>query len=100
MDKLLINKFNERMKDIYFTAKKVVKYNATIFWQMVCEQGGYETAKRLLDGNDNTQGFATLAHLYGKPELTMEWLIYYNQEFRVLFSKEEIEICKIRLGVE
>jgi len=97
---LLISEFDGQMRDIYYNAKKIANYNATVFWRMVCEHDGYEAAKRLLAGDDNTQGFTTLAFIHGKPELTMEYLIYYNKKFHVLFTQDEINTCKSRLGIK
>ena len=99
MNKELIEEFHNKMKNIYYDAKKEVKYNATRFFSMIEKYGGYETAKKLLVNNDNTQGFTTLFML-GRKDFTMEYLIVYDQKFHCLFSTEELLICKQRLGVE
>lgn len=38
--KTLDNKFHEDMNNIYFTAKKELKYNASRFIQLVSREGG------------------------------------------------------------
>ena len=99
MSQELIQEFHNKMEDIYYAAKKEVKYNANRFFLMIGKYGGYETAKKLLISNDNTQGFTTLFML-GRKDLTMEYLILYNEKFHCLFSTEELFICKQRLGVK
>lgn len=32
-----------------------------------------------------------------KPELTMEWMIWHNPKFHVLFTVQQLEICRKRL---
>lgn len=54
MNAQLIQEFHNRMEDMYYAAKREAKYNATIFFRMINEHGGYEAAKRLLAGDDNT----------------------------------------------
>ena len=97
MDEKLINEFHNKMEEIYYNAKREVKYNATIFFRMVNEHRGYGAAKRLLAGNDNTDGLATLIML-GRKDLTMEYLILENEKFHCLFTSDELQICRERLG--
>jgi hypothetical protein len=44
----LNEKFNQAMWNIYYTAKKKCKYNATLFMRMLSEYGGVKTAQMLL----------------------------------------------------
>jgi len=43
------------MINIYHEAKKM-KSNPSYFWQMVCEKGGYETAKQVLSNEQRLWG--------------------------------------------
>jgi len=57
--RVLENKFHNDMVNIYHSAKKL-KYNPTYFWQMVCEKGGYQTAKQLIHTETPSEGFTKL----------------------------------------
>lgn len=56
----LENIFHEEMLNIYATAKKDLKYNATRFLQLVSTVGGIQAAKRLISKDGGTYGFETL----------------------------------------
>lgn len=56
----LENKFHEDMNNIYFTAKKELKYNATRFMQLVSKEGGPSAAKQLISKSGGTYGFKIL----------------------------------------
>jgi hypothetical protein len=91
----LENKFNEDMVNIYLAAKKL-KYNASYFWQMICEKGGYETAKHLLHTGDPSDGFSRLWEL-GRLDLSVEAHVI-KPEYEELFTDEERAVCKQRLA--
>ena len=50
----LENKFHEEMNNIYFTAKKELKYNASRFVQLVAREGGLKAAKQLISKSGGT----------------------------------------------
>jgi hypothetical protein len=94
----LIARFDSEMDEIYFRAKREIKYNATIFLQMVREHGGLATAHRLLASNVIGYGFAELL-LAGRPDLTVEAAVL-RPEFSVLFSPEELSVAAERLRMQ
>ena len=82
------------------------KYSPTRFMQMLKEHGAVETAKRLLHDNKETAEFNGLTklcemeYLHNVPNAlnnSMEAIIYNNEKYWPLFTKEEREICKKRL---
>ena len=83
------------MIDLYLTAKRDCRYNATIFWNMVLERGGLATAKFLLATDTPSDGLGTL-YLCGRLDLTVEAHVI-RPEFRDLFSPEEIAVATKRL---
>jgi hypothetical protein len=92
----IYKQFDSDMRDIYFKAKKEVKYNATRFIQMVTDIGSYETAKKLISHLEPSDDFTNL-YMAGRLDLTVEALIV-SSKYQSLFSKEEIKRCKERLG--
>lgn len=57
---MLQSKFNEDMKNIYFTAKKDIGYTATRFMQLVSQKGGLQASKQLIAKEGGTYGFEVL----------------------------------------
>lgn len=93
-------KFENELKEKSNIAKKECKYNPTYFNQMLAELGGVNTAKRLIEkaiktGN-SSDGFTTLL-LCNRLDLTMEASVI-KEEFKDLFTLEEIDYCKSVLG--
>lgn len=91
----LENRFHEDMKDIYFTAKKELKYNASRFFQLVSREGGFKAAKRLISKSGGTYGFEVLWE-NKRLDLSVEALVL-RSEYHELFTDEEREICRNRL---
>lgn len=91
---ILENKFNEDMKNIYNVAKKELGYNAVIFKKLVLQKGGVQAAKQLISKED-TYGFEKLRKLK-RLDLTVEAHVL-KDEYAVLFTNEERELCKKRL---
>lgn len=73
---------------------KKVGYNPHIFNQMLATEGGYSVAKKLI--HKTSTGFEKLWTL-NRLNLTTEAVILQDK-FRLLFSKEELEIAKTRLS--
>ena len=88
-------RFNVAMMDIYQTAKKECRYNATRFMQMVAEKGGVAAAKQLISKDGGTDGFATLWE-HGRLDLSVEAHVL-KEEYRELFTDEERKMCRDRL---
>lgn len=91
----LENKFHEEMNNIYFTAKKELKYKASRFVQLVAREGGLKAAKQLISKNGGTYGFEVLWE-NDRLDLSVEALVL-SPEYNDLFTGEEREICRKRL---
>jgi len=89
------DKFHDEMKKIYLKAKEEAHYPANRFIQMVSNDGGLETAKKLIMKEGGSDGFTNLWER-NRLDLTVEALVI-RAEFASLFSEEEIKICKERL---
>lgn len=92
---ILENRFHEDMKNIYFTAKKELKYNASRFFQVVSREGGVKAAKQLVSKSGGTYGFEVLWE-NKRLDLSVEALVL-RPEYRELFTNEERETCRNRL---
>ena len=88
-------KFHEDMRDIYLTAKKELKYNASRFWQLVCEKVGLQAAKTLIAKDGGTYGFEILWE-HGRLDLSVEAHVL-NSEYADLFNDDERKMCRDRL---
>ena len=88
-------KFNIAMKEIYETAKRECKYNASRFIQLVAEKGGVVAAKQLICKDGGTEGFTTLWE-HGRLDLSVEAHVL-QEEYSDLFSDDEKNICRERL---
>jgi len=88
--------FHKDMLAIYRSAKEECHYNATRFLQMVANDGGLKTAKKLLPKNEPSDGFTELWK-YGKPDLTVENLMLGNED-QGLLNNEEIKTTQERLN--
>lgn len=91
----LENKFHEDMKNIYFTAKKELKYNASRFFQLVSREGGVRAAKQLISKSGGTYGFEVLWE-NKRLDLSVEALVL-RPVYHELFTTEERETCRNRL---
>lgn len=94
MQKELESRFHNDMVQIYLAAKKL-KYNASYFWQMVTEKGGYMTAKHLIHTEAPSEGFSKLWDLK-RLDLSVEAHVL-KPEYNPLFTDEERQICIDRL---
>ncbi len=88
--------FHKDMLTIYRRAKDECGYNATRFLQMVANDGGLKTAKKLLATNEPSDGFTELWRKH-RLDLTVENLVL-NPKYRILFSVEEVTIARERLN--
>lgn len=90
----LEKRFHNDMIQIYVAAKKL-KCNASYFWQMVTEKGGYMTAKQLIYTEAPSEGFTKLWELK-RLDLSVEAHVL-KPEYHSLFTDEEQQICRDRL---
>lgn len=92
---ILENKFNEEMNNIYFAAKRELKYTATRFMQLVARVGGVKAAKQLISKSGGTYGFEVLWE-NKRLDLSVEALVL-RPEYFDLFTDEERDTCRNRL---
>lgn len=94
-DAALEKAFQERMVEIYTSAKKEAGYNATRFLAMVSENGGLETARTLLHASRVSDGYTALWERE-RLDLTVEAVVL-EPRWSSLFTPEELEIAVRRL---
>lgn len=92
----LERRFDCDMREIYTTAKRECRYNATRFRQLVGTKGGLLAAKQLITKPGGTDGFATLWE-HGRLDLSVEAHVL-KPEYESLFTDEERRICRERLA--
>lgn len=90
----LVNDFHKAMLNIY-DESKVIGYTPSKFRQMVANEGGINTAKRLINSKQLSDGFAMLTELE-RLDLTVEALVL-QKKYRPLFTDEELLVAKTRL---
>lgn len=91
----LDKKFHHDMVNIYVTANKELKYNATRFLQLINEVGGVNAARTLISKEGGSSGFVVLWE-HGRLDLSVEAHVL-KPDYKELFTAEEREICKNRL---
>ena len=96
MQNPLERQFHDAMIDIYWRAKKEVGYDATLFHQMVANQGGLQVARTLINSNKLSSGYTRLWEKK-RLDLTVEAVVVESSRFHPLFTEQELEICKKRL---
>jgi hypothetical protein len=96
MEAELRKRFDGAMFDVYRRAKSEAKYNATAFLHMLNKDGGWLTAKALINAPRQSDGFTAL-HLAGRLDLTVEALVLEHAEWRSLFAPEELDKAAQRL---
>jgi hypothetical protein len=84
------------MFDIYRRAKAEAKYNATIFLQMITDNGGRATAKTLINAAKPSDGYTEL-YLRKRLDLTVEAMVVENPQWHSLFLSEEVDRAAKRL---
>ena len=87
--------FHRRMVSLYEQAKAQAGYNATYFLRMLSENGGVETARRLVMASSPSEGFTHL-YLQHRLDLTVEAAVL-EPEFAPLFDEEVLERARRRL---
>lgn len=93
----LAKQFDEAMLTIYRRAKSEAKYNAKIFFRMLSDRGGLETAKYLINSSQPSEGYT---HLYerGRLDLTVEALVVEESRWHSLFNTDELARAEKRLA--
>ncbi|MES2209276.1 MAG: DUF262 domain-containing protein [Chloroflexota bacterium] len=88
-------RFHQAMLEVHDRAKREAGYNASRFLSMVSDIGGLETAKRLLQATDPSEGFVALWSK-GRLDLSVEAQAL-RPEFQGLFSEEALHRARQRL---
>jgi hypothetical protein len=88
--------FHQAMARIYQRARDETGYTATYLLSMLAEDGGVETARRLLASATVSTGFTSLWNR-GRLDLTVEALVL-DPRFAGLFTSDELDIARGRLG--
>ncbi|PKH49533.1 hypothetical protein CXF68_01985 [Tenacibaculum sp. Bg11-29] len=89
---------NEFERNLSYKVQLCIKdvYRPQYLINLAAEEGYYIAAKKLITKPENTEGFTKLL-LEGRVDLSIENLVV-QPEYTLLFSKEEIRMCKQRLG--
>lgn len=88
--------FDQAMFEIYRRAKEEAGYNANVFFRMISEHGGLQTARTLINANKPSDGYTAL-YERGRLDLTVEAMIVENPIWHELFSPDELKRAKRRL---
>lgn len=88
--------FDGAMFEIYRRAKAEAKYNATIFLQMLTDNGGLATAKTLINATRPSDGYTALFER-GRLDLTVEAVVIESPRWHVLFTADELAKARKRL---
>ncbi len=87
--------FHQAMINLYHETYQAIHYRASQFYRMVNENGGVETAHRLI-AKESTEGFTKLWEK-GRLDLSIEALIL-KPEFATLFTEAERKKARERLA--
>lgn len=89
--------FEQSMLQIVERERRELRRNPAYFHRMIQEEGGLQTAKKLLAKEDPAYGFVEICWNLGRPDLTAECLVL-KLKFRQLFNGEELDRARERLG--
>ena len=92
----LEKEFDKGMLNIYYRARDEAGYTPTIFFRMLHEHGGLNTARRLINASTISDGYAALCQR-NRLDLTVEAVIYDNPKWHKLFTEDEMKCIRERL---
>ncbi|MCS0497878.1 hypothetical protein NVS89_22565 [Ancylobacter sp. MQZ15Z-1] len=92
----LEKQFDQAMFEVYRRAKEEAHYNATIFLQMLTDNGGLSTAKTLINASKPSDGYTAL-YMRKRLDLTVEAVVIENCRWHGLFSERELDRARQRL---
>jgi hypothetical protein len=90
-------RFRQAMFTIYQRAKAEANYPATIFYKILLDKGGVETAKTLINATKPSDGYTALWER-GRLDLTVEAEVVENEQWHLLFTPEELARARKRLA--
>ena len=88
--------FNKAMLDLYRRTRNETSYKPTMFYNMLIEDGGLNTALKLLSTTNPSSGYLKLWEL-NRLDLTVEAFIWDNPKFHELFSQDDLKAAQKRL---
>lgn len=93
----------QRLEDSMRTqVKKIMdeipRYTPRYYIRMLDKLKALQTAEQLLSSEKQSEGFTKLL-LYGRIDLTLEYLVVTDPDFCNLFQEDMIKIAKKRLGI-
>lgn len=94
---MLVDEFDQRMQELYRAGKTEARFSAPLFGEMLKQHGGLDTARRFIHSPDFAPGFTKLWERQ-RLDLTVEAVIVEEPKWHPLFSAEELEVCRSRLG--
>lgn len=93
----LEKQFGAAMLEIYQRAKSEAGYTASIFFKMLADRGGLDTAKYLINASKPSDGYTNL-YERERLDLTVEAMVIENPKWHELFSSEELAKARKRLS--
>lgn len=97
MSNTLEDEFNMAMFDLYRRTRNETSYIPTIFYNMLINDGGLNTAHKLLSTTNPSSGYVELWELH-RLDLTVEAYIWNNPKFHELFSPDDLKAAQKRLN--
>ena len=88
--------FSDALHSIFKKAS-AIGYKPTAFLAMLGSHGAIETARRLVNAPQPSEGYTKLWEM-GRLDLSVEAVIHDNPDFHSLFSETELERCSKRLS--
>ena len=88
-------RFGEAMLTIYGEARKI-GYTPSIFLRMLHEKGAIQTARQLINASQPSDGYTRLWEMK-RLDLSVEAVVYDNEEWHELFTQDELHRCRKRL---
>lgn len=96
MTQSLEKRFDQAMLLIYHRAKNETGYNATVYFRMLSERRGLQTAKYLINSAKPSDGYTNL-YERGRLDLTVEAMVIEEPDWHPLFTDEELIKARRRL---
>ncbi|SFC47907.1 hypothetical protein [Clostridium uliginosum] len=94
MSQLELDLYNDMLR-IYKEAEIQCNYKPTRLREMLLNQGGLKTAKKLISKNGGTDGFVRLWECH-RLDLSVEALVL-NDKYKELFTEEDMNVCRDKL---
>ena len=97
MEMMLEDRYLERCRQIARDIKGVLDARRTVFLSMIGEVGPVGATKALVHADRPSDTFVDLM-VHRRLDLSVEWVIVNEREWDPLFSREDREAARARLG--